>query len=199
MLYVIPFISAGIGWFTNFIAIKMLFHPREEVNLGIFRLQGIFPKRQRALARKLARIVARDLFTVENMKQKLAEEMTEERLIASIKYEVEQYLRVKVLDKAPLLNSIIDEKRLIQIRDRICREIVNFLPQMINQLDQKLDKVDVEETVYVKVSAFSSEKLEGLLMGVIKSELAFIELAGAILGFIIGLIQILLVNVAVGS
>ncbi len=28
-LLLIPIISAFIGWFTNWIAIKMLFHPRE--------------------------------------------------------------------------------------------------------------------------------------------------------------------------
>ena len=28
-LILIPFISAFIGWFTNWIAIKMLFHPKE--------------------------------------------------------------------------------------------------------------------------------------------------------------------------
>ena len=34
MIYALPFISALIGWFTNYLAIKMLFHPHKEVNLG---------------------------------------------------------------------------------------------------------------------------------------------------------------------
>ena len=68
MLYIIPFISAGIGWFTNFIAIKMLFYPREEKNFLLFRFQGIFPKRQEVLAGRLGKIVAEELFSLGDYK-----------------------------------------------------------------------------------------------------------------------------------
>ena len=47
-------ICAFIGWITNFIAIKMLFHPRTPVQIGSLTIQGIFPKRQKALALNLA-------------------------------------------------------------------------------------------------------------------------------------------------
>jgi len=55
MLYILPFISAAIGWVTNYIAVKMLFHPREERNLILFKLQGIFPKRKAVLADRLGK------------------------------------------------------------------------------------------------------------------------------------------------
>ena len=51
-IYLIPFISAFIGWFTNWIAIKMLFHPKEEKNILGIKIQGIFPKRQQQFAEK---------------------------------------------------------------------------------------------------------------------------------------------------
>ncbi len=67
MIYTLPFIAAIIGWFTNFIAVKMLFHPKEPLNLGFFTVQGIFPKRQEVLAEKLGEMVARDLFSVDDL------------------------------------------------------------------------------------------------------------------------------------
>ena len=50
----LPLIAAVIGWATNYIAVRMLFHPREEKRIFGLRIQGVFPKRQKALAEKLA-------------------------------------------------------------------------------------------------------------------------------------------------
>jgi uncharacterized membrane protein YheB (UPF0754 family) len=43
-----------------------------------------------------------------------------------------------------------------------------------------------------KVAALDSNKLEELLVGIMKKEFVFIEVIGAVLGFIIGCIQLLL-------
>ena len=61
LLLCMPFIGAGIGWVTNFIAVKMLFHPRKPLRLLFFSVQGVFPKRQQAFAHKLGAIVSDEL------------------------------------------------------------------------------------------------------------------------------------------
>ncbi len=43
-LLLLPFAGLFIGWLTNYLAIKMLFHPKKPVNLGLFTLQGVFQK-----------------------------------------------------------------------------------------------------------------------------------------------------------
>jgi uncharacterized membrane protein YheB (UPF0754 family) len=48
-LILIPLIGFIIGYSTNYIAIKMLFHPRNKI-LGI---QGILPKRRKQLAQRI--------------------------------------------------------------------------------------------------------------------------------------------------
>ena len=37
-LLLIVGIGAGIGWVTNYVAIKMLFRPYKEINLGLFKI-----------------------------------------------------------------------------------------------------------------------------------------------------------------
>ena len=61
LIYFIPFISAFIGWFTNWIAIKMLFHPKEPKRFLFITFHGIFPKRQQQFAEKLGTTVANEL------------------------------------------------------------------------------------------------------------------------------------------
>ena len=38
-----PLIGAAIGWFTNFVAIKLLFRPHEPVSIFGFSIQGDYP------------------------------------------------------------------------------------------------------------------------------------------------------------
>jgi len=56
-LYLLPLIGLIIGAFTNYLAIKMLFHPREPI-LGI---QGLLPKRRQMLAEKISDAATRIL------------------------------------------------------------------------------------------------------------------------------------------
>jgi uncharacterized membrane protein YheB (UPF0754 family) len=46
--------------------------------------------------------------------------------------------------------------------------------------------------VVEKVSGFSSDKLEEILMSIMSKEFRFVEIIGGILGFLIGLLQVAL-------
>jgi uncharacterized membrane protein YheB (UPF0754 family) len=43
-----------------------------------------------------------------------------------------------------------------------------------------------------KVESFSSDKLEDMLFSIMKKEFRFIEIVGGVLGFFIGLLQLLI-------
>ena len=49
-VWLTPFVGAFIGWLTNYVAIKMLFRPREPWYILGFPMQGVMPRRQRDLA-----------------------------------------------------------------------------------------------------------------------------------------------------
>jgi len=48
-IILIPIIGAIIGLITNWIAVKMLFHPRKK----IFGIQGVIPKRKKDIAKRI--------------------------------------------------------------------------------------------------------------------------------------------------
>jgi uncharacterized membrane protein YheB (UPF0754 family) len=54
------------------------------------------------------------------------------------------------------------------------------------------NELDIEHIVINKVSAFSSDKLEELLFQIMSKEFRFVELIGALIGFIIGLLQVVI-------
>ena len=192
MLYAIPFISAVIGYVTNYIAIKMLFYPRTPVNLLLFKVQGIFPKRKSLLARRMARLVAEELLSMEQLKEEIDRQATQGEIRVAIEEEVESYLRTKISALNPLLQTLINDHRIIQLRDKICIEIESFIPRITHQFFSRLDMVNLENMVFEQVVSFTSDKLEDMMMSVIQKELRFIEWAGAFLGFTIGIVQVLL-------
>ncbi len=192
MLYVIPFISAVIGYVTNYIAIKMLFYPRRPINLRLFTIQGIFPKRKTLLARRMAKLVAEELLSMDQLKEEIDRQATQGEIREAIEEEVEKYLKEKISSLNPLISTFINDNRMLQLRDKICREIESFIPKITRQFFNRLDTVNLENMVFEQVASFTSDKLENMMMSVIQDELKFIEWAGAFLGFTIGLIQVLL-------
>ena len=196
MIYTLPIIAALTGWITNYIAIKMLFHPRKKVKVLFMEIQGIFPKRQKNLAEKLGKIVADELFSVEDIKKVLKDEKTTAEIIGVIDEKLDNFLDNKLLENLPALALFMNDELKQTIKGTLEEELIAMLPDVVNRLAENLDhNVDVEKTVYEKVVNFSSDKLEEILYSIMKKEFKFIEILGGVLGFMIGLIQIGLLQI----
>lgn len=191
LIYLIPFIAAFIGYFTNWIAIKMLFHPKEPINVLGITIQGIFPKRQKQFAQKLGVLVANELLHFDEIAEKLKDPQQLESLTPTIEAHIHTFLEVRLKEKIPVIAMFVTGKTLDKIRDGMMEEINTLLPQIITQYTDSLsEQIDVEQIVTEKVANFSSDKLEEILTAIMKKEFQFVEILGGILGFIIGLLQV---------
>lgn len=189
----IPIISAFIGWFTNWIAIKMLFHPREPLNILGFRLQGIFPKRQRQFAEKLGRLVSEELLSFAEIENKLSSASNLDKLMPLIEGHIDRFLREKLSDAFPVISMFIGDKTINQLKGVFMEELRSIFPGIMKGYMTHLrEDLDLEKIVIEKVSAFSSDKLESIILQIMSRELRFVEILGGILGFLIGLLQVLI-------
>ena len=195
IIFTLPIIAALTGWITNFIAIKMLFHPREKVKILFFELQGIFPKRQKNLAEKLGKIVADELFSMEDVKTAITNPENLEDVHQVIDEKLDDFLENRMMESMPMLYVFMSDEMRVKIKSTLQMELRLMLPDLIGRFADKIEKeVDVEKTVYEKVVSFSTDKLEDILYSIMKKEFTFIEILGGVLGFIIGLIQIALLQ-----
>ncbi|MCK5367466.1 MAG: DUF445 family protein [Cyclobacteriaceae bacterium] len=195
LIYTLPFIAAIIGWVTNFLAIKMLFHPKKKINLFFFSMQGIFPKRQDLLAERLGKMVSSELFSFKDIKDRFTSTSTALEINKVLDEKLEDFMEVKIKSAIPMLSMFLNSNAKAKIKDTLHLEFQNILPDILNKYSEKLEKdIDIEEIVYQKVAAFSSEKLEQILFSIMKKEFKFIEILGAILGFLIGIIQLLIIQ-----
>jgi uncharacterized membrane protein YheB (UPF0754 family) len=192
-LILIPIISAFIGWFTNWIAIKMLFHPREPKKFLGLTLHGIFPKRQKVFAEKLGKLVSDELLSFEDIQGKIINPENLKKLMPMIEGHIENFLRVKLGDEMPFLSIFIGDKTINSLKKIFMQELETLFPQIMkNYAGQLQTELDLEQIVTEKVAAFSTEKLESILYQIMNKEFRFVEIIGGVIGFIIGLLQILI-------
>jgi uncharacterized membrane protein YheB (UPF0754 family) len=190
-LLLLPIISAFIGWFTNWIAIKMLFHPREPKKILGITFQGIFPKRQMQFAEKLGQLVSRELISFDDIKSKLNNPAMIEKAMPHINARLDDFIKNKLSEHMPLVSMFIGGDTLNKIKESISNELRDSIPMMIENVSNEMQKdLDIEKIVTEKVSAFSSDKLEEILNAIMSKEFVFIEVIGGVLGFLIGVIQI---------
>ena len=194
MLYTLPFIAALIGWFTNWIAVKMLFHPRKPIKILFFSVQGVFPKRQKALAEKLGTMVANELFSVDDVIAQL-KGGNNEKIMEFIDFKIDEFIQVKLPSAMPMLGMFLNAELKEKIKQTLLLEISALIPGLMDTYAENLkNNFDVKEIVYQKVLLFSNDKLEDILNGIMKKEFKFIEIIGGVLGFLIGLVQLLIAS-----
>ena len=192
-LLIIPIISAFIGWFTNWIAIKMLFHPKEPKRIFGITFHGIFPKRQNKFAEKLGKMISAEFLSFEDIEQKIANPQNLEKLMPMIGAHVDNFLRNKLSDEMPFLSLFIGDKTIKSLKKIFMQELETLFPQLMKSYAGHLqEELDLEKIVTEKVSAFSTDKLEDILYQIMSKEFRFVEILGGVIGFIIGIAQVLI-------
>jgi uncharacterized membrane protein YheB (UPF0754 family) len=192
-LFLIPLISAFIGWVTNWIAIKMLFHPREPKKILGLTLQGIFPKRQKVFAEKLGRLVSDELLSYDDIQQKISNPENLKKIMPMLERHIDNFLRVKLSDEMPILSIFIGDRTINSLKRIFMQELEILFPQVMKSYAGKLkEDLDLEKIVTAKVTGFSSEKLESILYQIMSKEFRFVEIIGGVIGFVIGLVQVLI-------
>jgi uncharacterized membrane protein YheB (UPF0754 family) len=192
--YIIPvLLSTFTGWVTTWIAIKMLFHPRNPVNIFGFKLQGIFPKNQQLIAQKLGQVVSKEFLSFAEIEAKVTNPDNLQMLKPEIEKHIDKFLREKLTDLFPMLSMFIGDKTINQLKAAFLMELESLFPILMKSYMTKLEKdLDLEKIVTEKVASFSSEKLEDILNQITKKEFKFLEIIGGFFGLLIGLVQVLI-------
>jgi hypothetical protein len=189
-LVIMVIISAAIGWITNWVAIKMLFRPHNEINLGLFKIQGLIPKRRAEIGIGIADVIQNELISIKDVIANIDREEFSKRLNDLIDDVLEKNLKTKVKEKFPVMQMFFS--------DKMAKDVSNTIKGIIMENQEKIfeifsnyaeENIDFSTIITDKISNFSLDKLEEIINGLAKKELKHIEVIGAILGAFIGLVQ----------
>lgn len=185
-----PLLGALIGWFTNWVALKMLFHPRKALNFGFFKVHGLIPRRQNEMAAQIADVVSRDLLTPDDLGQLIRDHGGEERLMKWVR-DLASSRADALLAQFPMVTMFISSEQIEGIKDKMVEGVDPR--SLVDSIASEVAKdADLRGLLERKISQFDLDKLEDMVKSVAAKEFRFIEVLGAILGALIGVVQALL-------
>ncbi|RMA97571.1 DUF445 domain-containing protein [Hydrogenothermus marinus] len=218
-ILLIPIVGAFIGYITNWLAIKMLFRPYNEVKFFGYTLPftpGLIPKEREKIAENIAQTVAEHLLPEEKIIQMLEQigykekvkkrvEIVINQIIDEIaedikkgikegislgKISIKGFFVASALEKAidkliPIIKEKIKKDLYKKSSDKIIENIEEEIPYIISQLDIKGIIKDTLMNINI-------ETLEKIIIGISENQLKYITYLGAVIGFLIGLFQVLI-------
>lgn len=191
----IPIVSAAIGWLTNKLAVWLLFNPQNPVKFIFMSFQGVFPKRQNVIAQRIGDLVADELLSSESIKDKIFTDQNTSSLVNYVLERVDLYLATEFKKDHWFLNLFVGENAKVKLKSELERKLYESLDEISQDFHYYLeDKVNIRRLVSERINDLDSRQVNQLMNQILKNELSFIELTGAILGFIIGLFQVLLIT-----
>lgn len=162
-----PIVGAIIGYATNTIAIRMLFRPHQPKHLFRWQLPltpGVIPRHRQALAANIGDVVERELLSEDAVR-----DYTD---YPEVRSTLEHLLRV----------NFVPNRRL---KERLYRFVVD-------QIAKHLNAIKVNELIKDRINQYDVHAMEGMILGVTQKHLKWISWFGAVLGALIGCLQLLL-------
>ncbi|MGH3971080.1 MAG: DUF445 domain-containing protein [Mycobacterium sp.] len=195
-----PWIMPGFGFITGFasdwLALNLIFIPREPKKLfGVFPVHGVLHAQRDNVTRDYARILANDLFSPDVLLEAILHGPTSERLFAAIEKEVSAALDAQAGVAQPLIRLAIGTRRYRQAKDAITTMLVDRLPEtMAEAKDYTAKTLDIENLIVDKMNELSPDQYEAILRPVFKDDEMLMVTVGAVLGFLVGELQVVFVE-----
>ncbi|MGE0326869.1 MAG: DUF445 domain-containing protein [Polyangiaceae bacterium] len=190
LVLLIPPISAFVGWFTNVLAVKMMFYPTEFVGVRpLLGWQGLVPANAQKLGKFSTRLITTKLMRLEE----LFENFSPESFTGELKPVVEQItceVETEVKRRAPMMWDNLAPEVQEQVREMIRGEVRATLALVLQDLKQNINQVVDLEEVVTKAILEDKTLVTQLFLEVGAKEFKFIERSGAYFGFLFGLIQL---------
>ncbi|MBP2321314.1 uncharacterized membrane protein YheB (UPF0754 family) [Kibdelosporangium banguiense] len=186
---VLPLFGMCIGWTTDWLAIKLVFFPRERK----FGFQGIFQKRRDEVAQQYGKLIADEVMTVPNILQAVLNGPRADRLKALVHKVVWQTVDEQASLARPVVMAAIGADRLKEMKREAAIKAVERLPDTIRHAEGYLtETLDVGNTIATKMRDLTRAEYEDLLRPAFRRDEWKLIAVGAAIGFLVGELQVLL-------
>lgn len=132
-----PILGAIIGYFTNWLAIKMLFLPRKPKYIGKFRVPftpGLIPKEREKLSKKIAKVFEENILNKETIEKNLFTEQNKEKVYLLIKKNWDNLIE-KDYEIKDIIEKISQDDVFLKLENEFFSYIEKYLNNEKNQND----------------------------------------------------------------
>lgn len=193
---IMPIFGLFTGWFTDWLALKMIFDPKEEKKyLGIFKWQGLFFKRQKEVASAYGALIAKEVLTPSNMIESILKGKLSDNLFTMIQQNVQKMVDEQAGVLKPVVVFAVGSSKYKNMKEAITERMVEQLPAALKHMEKYAeDAMDIQNTLVTKMQELTPEEFEGVLRPAFKQDEWILITVGAVLGFMVGELQVLLME-----
>jgi uncharacterized membrane protein YheB (UPF0754 family) len=193
---IMPLFGLAIGWFSDWIALKMVFRPQQPKRyLGLIEWQGLFLKRRYEVGAKYASLIATEIVTPRNILEAVLRGPLSDKIVAMVSKQIQQAFDRQTGLARPLVVVAVGSTRYQEMKRSVATKVLERVPETMAYVEGYVtDALDLRNMLVEKVNELSDEEFEGLLRPAFQQDEWILITIGAALGFTVGEAQALLLE-----
>lgn len=189
--WMLPAFGGFVGFFSDWVALQMMFRPLYPKKVMGVTMQGLFIKRQKEVAADYAALISKQILTSGNMMEELFSGTHSDRVIALVNRHVKEVIDAQSGIVRPLVVYALGGEQYRNIKDQVAQRILQQLPITMKFIESYAeDAMDIRNTLVERMQKLTPEEFEGMLRPAFKEDEWSLILVGAALGFLVGELQI---------
>lgn len=192
--WVLPVFGAIVGYVTNWLALEMIFRPLYPTRIGPWTVQGLFLKRQKEVSAVWCRLVTTEILTLQRLVYAMLYGPRAEHTEELIKKHILPIAEEAVAGYREIAGLAVGEGRWEEIRVAIGRKAVEVSPDPFDHWPFNRERAEIlEAELRNRMERLAPDQFQDLLRPCFQEDEMKLILAGAVLGFLAGLAQLVLV------
>jgi uncharacterized membrane protein YheB (UPF0754 family) len=188
--WVLPAAGFFVGYATNWLALHLIFEPREPVKIGPFTIQGLFIKRQLEVAGHFADIMAEKVLHAENLIKHLTEGPSREPVMAIVEEEVAASM--KLYERDTMVAMLVSKEKIAEAKEDMMKRVRDADMSQSGPVQAFADQSDrIHAQIKQNLQALDADEFGGVLRPVFQKDEWKLILAGGVIGTVIGALQVI--------
>ncbi len=186
----IPVVAALVGWFTNWVAVKLMFYPLEFVGIPPFLgWQGIVPAKARKMAGISVETSLETIGSVSDIAKEIDIQLLAAHIVEVIDPNIETYTEEAMLAEKPVLWDNTPQKVKREIYARVREQLPRLVSELMADIEGQIETLlDLKRMIQEHLTN-NKELLVRIFLEVGDKEFRFIVNSGFFLGGLFGLVQ----------
>lgn len=187
--WILPAAGFAVGYLTNWIALKLIFQPREPVKIGPLTLHGLFHKRQAEVAHAFGRTVAERVLNADNIVTSVMESPGAARMSQIVERRLGEL--IAKYEAHPMAALVLPPEQRPALRREILGRIEEEWPKPGGFFHTFAGQsVDLAGELERRMAALDRASYEGVLRPAFQQDEWKLIVAGAVLGAGAGVLQL---------
>jgi len=196
-IWVMPIFGLFTGWFTDWMALKMVFNPKhpKKYLFGLFEWQGLFLKRRMEVSAEYGRLIAAEVVTPRNILDAVLKGPLSDRLFDMVQRQVQKMVDEQAGIAKPFVVFTVGSAKYTEMKRVVAQEMMKRLPDTMKHVEDYAGKaMDLENLLATKMKDLTVEEYEALLRPAFQQDEWILIAVGAALGFLVGEMQVLVME-----